>query len=236
MGLHLMVCLCRSWSYVLHLNSTVYETSLRISILFSSAVNLASTLSYLLPTYYTSQPPTHLRDSTILITLLSQLDSSCSSQRGYYEYRQDFLASGCIAHDSPTISWLASLAGALRSCNYYKVETLTRPKLYMPLLGSRPQKLDRGIVDLDALTVRVIISSLHNRLRDRSWLILRVAYREVTCLPKVTNTSEWLRRTLVLNSSNTTVEAWLKQQSEKGNVKTEERVEGKWIILKSSPS
>jgi hypothetical protein len=213
-------------------NSTVYETSLRISILFSSAVNIASTLSYLLPTYYTSQPSTHSRDSTILITLLSQLESSYPSQRDYYNYRQAFLASGCITHDSPTVSWLASLSGAIRSCNYYKVESLTRPKVHIPLLGSWPRKSSGGAVDLDTQTVRVIISSLHNRLRDRSWSILRVGYREMTCLPKVTDTSEWLQRSLILDSSNTTVEAWFEQQSEKGNVKAKGEAEGKWVIIK----
>jgi len=214
--------------------SEVYETSLRISILFSSAVDIAATLSYLLPTYYTSQPSTRSPGSTILITLLSQLDFSYPSQRDYYSRRQAFLASGCVAHDSPTVSWLASLSGAIRSCNYYKVEILTRPKVYMPLLESRPRGSSGGAVDLDASTVRAIISSLHNRLRDRSWPILRVAYREMTCLPKVTDTSEWLKRSLILNS-NTTVEAWFKQQSEKGNVKAEEEAEGKWIIIKPVP-
>lgn len=231
-----MVCRRQFQYYALHLNPTVYERSLRISILFSSAVNIASTLSYLLPTYYTSPPPTHLLDSTILITLLSQLDSPCPSQRDYYRYRHDFLTTGCIAHDAPTISWLASLAMALRSCNYYKVEALTRPKVYVPLLGSRSQKLSAEVADLDISTVRMIISLLRNRSRDRSWSILRVAYREMTCLPKVTDTSEWLRRSLTLDSSNAAVGAWFKQQSEKGNVKAKDEAEGKWIIIKPVPS
>lgn len=224
------------YSYTPRLNPTVYETSLRISILFSSAINITSTLSYLLPTYYTSQSSTHSRDSTILITLLSRLDSSYPSQRDYYEDRQRFLSSGCIAHDSPTVSWLASLAGAIRSYNYYKVETLTRPKVYMPLLDSRPRKSSEEATDLDSSSVRAIISSLHDRLRDRSWPILRVAYREMTCLPKVTDTSEWLERSLILDSSKTTAEAWLKQQSKKGNVKAKEEVDGRWIIIKPASS
>lgn len=231
-----MVCRCHFWFYALHLNRIVYETSLRISILFSSTINVASTLSYLLPTYYTSQPQTHSRDSTILIALLSQLDLPCPSQRDYYRYRQNLLASGCIPRDAPTISWLASLAGALRSCNYYKVEALTRPKVYTPLLGSRPHKLNGGAVDLDTSAVRAIISSLHNHLRDRSWKILRVSYREMTCLPDVTDTPEWLRRSLVLSSSCITVETWFKQQLKEGNVKAKEEVEGKWIIIKPTLS
>ena len=90
-------------------------------------------------------------------------------------------------------------------------------------------------MDLDTSTVRVIISSLHDRLRDRSWPILRVAYREMTCLPKATGTSEWLKRSLILDSSNTTVETWFKKQSEKGNVKAGGEAEGKWIIIKPAP-
>ena len=230
-----MVCPCQFWSYALCLNPTVYETSLRISVLFSSAVNVASTLSYLLPTYYTARSLTHSRDSTVLITLLSQLDSSYPSQRGYYGHRQEFLASGCIAHDSPTISWLASLARAIRLGNYYKVEALTRPTVYAPLLDPRSQKSSGGAAYLDTSSVRTIISSLHDRLRDRSWPILRVAYREMTCLPKVTDTSEWLKRSLILDSK-TTVEAWFKQRSEKGDVKAKEEAEGKWIIIKPVPS
>jgi hypothetical protein len=216
------------------LNLTVYETSLRMSILFSSAVNTASTLSYLLPTYYTPQPSSHSRDTTVLITLLSQLDPSHPSQRGYYGRREEFLASGLVARDSLTVSWLTSLAGAIRSCNYYKVETLTRPKVYMPLLGTRPPKPCEGVPDLDLSTVRVVISSLHDRLRDRSWPILQVAYREMTCLPEVTDTSEWLKRCLALDSSGTTVETWFQQQSEKGNVKAKE-AKGKWIIIGPTP-
>ena len=217
------------------LNTTVYETSLRMSILFSSAVNIASTLSYLLPTYYTPRPSNHSRDTTVLITLLSQLDLSHPSQRGYYGRREEFLASGLIARDSLTASWLTSLAGAVRSCNYYKVEALTRPKVYMPLLGSRPSKPCEGAFDLDLSTVRVVISSLHDRLRDRAWPILRVAYREMTCSPEVTDTSEWLKRCLVLDSSSTTVEAWFQKQSEKGNVKAKEESKGKWVIIGPTP-
>lgn len=104
----------------------------------------------------------------------------------------------------------------------------------MLLLGSQAQKSSGGAVDLDTSTVRMIISSLHDRLRDRSWPILRVAYREMTCLPKVTDTSEWLRRSLILYPSNTAVETWFKQQSEMGNVKAKEEVEGKWTIIKPS--
>ena len=208
--------------------------SLRISVLFSSAINIASTLSYLLPTYYTSQPSTYSKDSTVLIILLSRLDSSYPSQRDYYGHRQAFIASGCIAHDSPIIFWLASLAGAIRLCNYYKVEALTRPKIYTPLLDSRPQKSREGAIDLDSSSVRTIISSLHDRLRDRSWPILRVAYREM--IPKVTDTSEWLKRSLILDPSKTTVETWFKQQSKEGNVKAREETEGKWIIIKPPSS
>lgn len=166
---------------------------------------------------------------------MSRLDSSYPSQRDYYEDRQGFLSSRCIARDSPIVSWLASLAGAIRSSNYYKVEALTRSKVYMSLLDSRPQKPSEGAVNLDSSSVRVIISSLHDRLRDRSWPILRVAYREMTCLPKATDTSEWLKRSLILNSK-TSVETWFKQQSEKGNVKAKEEVDGKWIIIKPAPS
>lgn len=198
-------------------------------------MNIASTLSYLLPTYYNSQSLTHSRGSTILITLLSRLDSSYPSQRDYYEDRQGFLSSGCIGHDSPIVSWLASFARAIRSSNYYKVGALTRQKVYMSLLDSRPQKSSEVAVDLDSSSVRAMISSLHDRLRDRSWPILRVAYREMTCLPKVTDTSEWLKRSLILDSKST-VEAWFKQQLEKGNVKAKEEVEGKWIIIKPAPS
>ncbi|KAF9651345.1 hypothetical protein BDM02DRAFT_858045 [Thelephora ganbajun] len=216
--------------------SDVYETSLRISILFSSSVNIASTLSYLLPTYYTSRSLTHSRDSTILITLLLQLDSSYPSQREYYEHCQEFLASGCIARDSPTIPWLASLARAIRSCNYYRVEALTRPKVYTQLLESLPQRSSKGAVDLDSSSVHSIISSLHDRLRDRSWPILRVAYREMTFLPKITDTSEWLRRSLIFDSSEISVDTWFRQQSEKGNVKAKEEIEGKWMIIKPTPN
>lgn len=102
----------------------------------------------------------------------------------------------------------------------------------MPLLGSRPHESSGVAVDLDTSSVRVIISSLHGRLRDRSWKVLRVAYREMTCLPKVTDTSEWLRRSLTLASTNTTVETWFKQQLEKGNVKAKDEIGGKWIVVK----
>lgn len=217
------------------LTPIVYETSLRISIIFSSPVNIASTLSYLLPTYYSSHPSSHSRDATILITLLSQLDSSYPSQRDYYSHRREFLASGRIPRNSQTLSWLASLAGAVRSRNYYKVEALTRPKVYVSLLVPYPRRSNGEAVDLDALAVRTIISSLQNRLRDHSWSILRVAYREITCIPKVTDTSEWLKRSLILDTSNTTMETWLRHQSEKGNVKAKEEVEGKWILIKPVP-
>jgi len=106
----------------------------------------------------------------------------------------------------------------------------------MQLLVSRPQKPSEGAVDLDSSSVSAIISSLHDRLRDRSWPILRVAYREMTCLPKVTDTSEWLKRSLILDSSKTPVETWFKQQSEEGSVKAKEEGEGKWIILKPAPN
>lgn len=108
--------------------------------------------------------------------------------------------------------------------------------VYMSLLGPRPQKSGGASFDLDRSTVQVIISSLHNHLRDRSWPVLRVAYREMTCLPEVTDTSEWLKRSLILDSSDTTIETWLEQQSEKGNVRAKEEGKGKWMMIKPAPS
>jgi len=57
----------------------------------------------------------------------------------------------------------------------------------------------------------------------------------MTCVAELTDTADWLRRSLLLSSSGSSQEiadGWLKAKSEEGDVKPKEGLEGKWVIFR----
>lgn len=129
--------------------------------------------------------------------------------------------------DSAQYIWVSALASALSSCNYTRAEQLTRDSYYLPLLETLKE-------DLATVAVRTLIDSTRSKIRERSWLVIRTAYREITCASNSADSSDWLERSLLLSTSTRryTVEDWMKGQAEAGHVKLKEGTQGKWIISK----
>lgn len=209
----------------------VYELSLRISAIFESPVQTTATLSYLLPNFYLEAGPStrNLRSSSVVIALLHQLLSN-PSHISFRHQLHTFPAS-LLPSDSSLYLWISSLALAIRSCNYAKVELLSRRSSFLPLLDDCSHSFDQEGVNLSAAAVCVLVDSLGDKLRPRSWLVIRTAYREFNCTSDST-TANWLSRSLILKQSHDSAEGWLRSKSKDGDVKPKEDAEGKWTICK----
>lgn len=129
--------------------------------------------------------------------------------------------------------------------NYSKFEELTRPASFAHLLQipkesntscSHPSRYANVTLAENAL--HTLIDSLRNKAREKTWQVVRSAYREITCHPNVGTTRDWLTRSLALPSvaqsaASLDVYDWLEKKSTEGQVRKKEGVEeGRWIICK----
>jgi hypothetical protein len=91
-------------------------------------------------------------------------------------------------------------------------------------------------VDTSIAAMLTLVDALRTKTRLQSWLIIRTAYREITC-SELTDTENWLTRSLFLQSSShgsshEHYEDWLKARLKEGHVKAKEEIQGKWILCK----
>lgn len=145
------------------LTSTVYETSLHLSILFRSPIQTSSTLSYLLPGLYLSlastststQPSTsrvpHDGSFTTLLSLLHDLLITYPSQKSFYE-RLASLPPSCFSKQSEPYRWIHDLARCLRTRNYARLEKVTQRHAFAHFAAQAGERL--VLVILPALSAR----------------------------------------------------------------------------------
>jgi len=216
----------------------VFEESLRLTTIFQSPVQVTSTLAYLLPNFYlptTTPLATADRFLSILIALLHRISSFHPSQ-GAFRDQLRFFPSSVFPRDSAHYIWISSLAIALRSCNYARVELLTCSTQLLTLLGDTSSTKDCQIVNTSNAAILTLVDALRSKTRLQSWLIIRTAYREMTCSDS-TDTADWLRRSLLLQpsitgSSHESLDDWLKARSKEGHIKAKEGMQGKWVVCK----
>jgi hypothetical protein len=230
----------------------VYETSLFLAILFDSPRQTTSILSHLIPDLY-SALSTPLRDLTTLISLIHHLVAAYPSQIPFRQHLHS-LPSSMLPPDSS--AWIRSLASSLRLLNYSKFEELTRPPSLSPLLRAaheqNPSALSAAAststsenhdshsanVNLANRALQTLVASLRSKAREKTWHVIRSAYRELGCDPESEATRNWLARSLALSSTIPTgkyisVDEWLENKRRDGQVRKKDGgSEGKWIICK----
>lgn len=226
---------------------SVYETSLFLAILFDSPRQTTTILSHLIPDIYStlSTPPSCL---VVIISLIHHLVAAYPSQVTFRQHLHT-LPSSLLPLDSESRVWITSLASNLRSLNYSKFEKLTRPSSFSPLFDVTHKQDHRtstlhsidclhSSADLANRALHVLIDSLRTKAREKSWHVIRSAYRELACHPGSGDTQDWLERSLALSSiipaacESTALHEWLEKKSREGQVKQKDGAEGRWIICK----
>jgi hypothetical protein len=207
-----------------------YETSFYLSLIFSSPRHTSSIISQLTPSLYQLLPipPAHPLPATILL-LLYHLLSIYPSQTVFHD-RLHELPVTHLPHDSATRKWLLSLAKALRTLNYVQFDTLSRAQSCTPFISSS-QGPPPTHPDLPAIAMQTVLAALRAKARERTWIILRSAYRELWC-HEGSETRMWLHRCLSLDGEEYDAESWLKGREEEGHIKSKEGADGRWIVCR----
>lgn len=189
---------------------------------------------------------------TILISLLHHLVAGYPSQ-GPFRLHLDSLPSSLLPPLSESYLWIASLASSLRTLNYFKIEQLTRPHSFSHLLVSQieepPTTESTAIlvsssisfqpsINLATKAIHTLVDSLRAKAREKTWEVIRSAYRELSCHPESENTRRWLEHSLALTPvvpgpHVIGLDQWLVKKSQEGQVRQKEgAIEGRWIVCK----
>ena len=179
-----------------------YETSLFLSIIFQSRVQVTSILSHLLPDLYLSvqHSPNGSVAFTVLLASLHSLDVYYPSQRAFFELPKSLPAAFTLRRDHEI--WLRDLSSSLRRGGYAQFGRLTQPPSLTPLAvwpaSKTPDQTSpiRQGPDLRLLSLQTLVNSLRDHLRLSTWRVLRNAYREFA-LP-LSDTATWLSDVLLL--------------------------------------
>ncbi|KIK92493.1 hypothetical protein PAXRUDRAFT_13199 [Paxillus rubicundulus Ve08.2h10] len=219
----------------------VYETSLYLSVIFDSPVRTTSILSHLVPDIYpkaTSPQPSSL--TTMFVLLLHHLVTSYPSQRTYFEQIRQITPKH-PERPSAGYSWISALAQSLRAQNFVRFEQLSHPDAFdhlLPPLRSRSSSKCIGTFpNLPREAVYALISRLRSKTRDRAWIVVRNAYRELSSSDE---TRSWLGRRLFFDSfgSETTVvrfDEWIQERCREGHLRPREGVKDRWLVCKARP-
>ncbi|KAI0081638.1 hypothetical protein K474DRAFT_1694975 [Panus rudis PR-1116 ss-1] len=233
----------------------VYETSLYLSILFESPAQATSVISHLLPGVYLSfaeLPASALTAS--LLSLLHFLLASYPSQSRFFEHLAT-LPPRFIPKESEQCRWIESLAKALRTRNYARLDGLTDADALKKLVPSTLQEPTPKPPEARQLNVafNLPLSALHTQVnalrakaRESAWMVIRSAYRELHIDPAAESPSSthcWLYRSLALRpvkydpkdgSSDeiAQLDTWFQEKSKAGEVRPKEGVAGRWIVCK----
>ncbi|KAG1748549.1 hypothetical protein EDB19DRAFT_1682308 [Suillus lakei] len=212
----------------------VYETSLCLSLLFDSPIQTSSILSHLLPELYTSasiQPPI----SSVLISLLHHLIAGYPSQKAYFE-RLSCLSPNVLDRTSEAHAWISNLATSLRTLNHIRFEALSRHDVYRHLLpvSKASDETHHALDRLSQDAVHALVERLRSKARDKVWVVLRSAYRELSASEE---TQTWIAKCLLLSTeqastSGLSLEEWIDGRCRDGHLRPKEGAVGKWIVCK----
>lgn len=231
----------------------VYETSMYLSILFASPAQTTSVISHLVPEIYKAHPDLPGGCTTASVTsLLHFLVAAYPSQMRFSEH----LGTIPKAHLPPeTGKWLGDLTRALRQHNFARIDRLSARSavshcLPTPtaLTAPRGAPFAGAPADLASEALYTLLDSLRAKARDTTWLILRSAYRELSCpIPKDASpsfTRDWLVRSLALRGvasknekagDEVLLDAWIAERASKGELRAKEGMDGRWIVAKIAP-
>ena len=225
----------------------VYETSLHLSIIFSSSKQTESVLSHLLPQRPVQGATRDLEEQisetatrpseassltlshwTITLTLLYTLVVNYPSQRRFYEMHQELSAT--CGMPSPLDQWLKSVARTLHRGHPFQLAQIVRVSYvegHLPLPSDDAQTA--SFPHLPSVALECLLDNIQGLSRQSSWRILMSAYREFG-LP-VGDTRTWLSSQLILEkSSSTDLDEWLREREEKGEISRKEGTIDRWVV------
>lgn len=225
----------------------VYETSMYLSVIFSTPVQTTSIISHLVPSMYKAQPNvTKSCQLTSITSLLHLLATGYPSQSRYSEH----LNSIPIDYLSPSVrSWLRELTRALRLHNFACIERSTNRYAMLNCLNlgttETPRDDSNAPRDIAIEALATLLDMLRSKASATAWSILRSAYYELSCpIPSEGTGSlarDWLLRSLLLRTvafkddavDNTAIlDTWIRERLTLGELKPKEGVEGRWIVCK----
>ncbi|KAL0565097.1 hypothetical protein V5O48_016936 [Marasmius crinis-equi] len=204
---------------------------------FQNTKQTTSIIPHLLPDLYEKIPKPHDNLlSTILISLVHELLVAYPSIGNFQQTLDNVMRGSYLQRPSAAYTWITALSSSLKMNNYCKFEALTRRNVFLPLLQD-DRSTSNG--DLVQKAIFSLIDQLRSRCRDRTWTILRSAYRELACHEE-SGTRGWLVRSLALQGSSSEDEAsesalvdeWLEQKSTLGHVQRKEGVHQRWLVAK----
>lgn len=237
-------------------HTTVYETSLFLSIIFENYRQPPSIIPHLIPSLYQSsncsdQP---LRQATIVLSLLHHLATTYPSQSTYRTHFKS-IPETYLPRTSKAYNWIASLTRSLRTRNYTQFDRLSRLSSSSDLPILLGLQNTHGILSIESLTNRpreavsaelayatilTTLDTLRTKARESFWVVVRSAYRELGCTASAGDTREWLSRSLcleaMLSAGDRTMspEEWLDGQVRVGGTRRKEGVEGRWVVCKAA--
>ncbi|TFK27649.1 hypothetical protein FA15DRAFT_754043 [Coprinopsis marcescibilis] len=226
----------------------VYETSFFLGIIFDSPKQIAVVMAHLVPgVYQSSSCPKPLCHQTTVISLLYHLVASYPSQSTYHRHLTSIPGS-VLPRQSKASTWIRAVASTMRTTNYARLFQLTKKASLPFLFEDKPETLgletptisekQANATKLCKLALLVVLDNLRSKARDKSWDIMRSAYRELSCDPNAEDTKKWLNRSLCLrpllntDDRSWTAESWLEHQANHGHTRRKERIEGRWIVCK----
>lgn len=191
-----------------------------------------------------------------LLSSLHFLVTGYPSQSRYLEHLHS-LPPPFLPESSPSRSWLQELARAVRMRNYSRLENLTSREICGGILkvagalkaapDAHPSHKYSYPIDLVLEAMCTLMESLRTKARDTNWLVLRVAYRELS-LPKPSDsdpapTRLWLYKSLALGSVSRAahsgkidqialLDTWIESRRAQGDIRAKEGVEGRWTVIK----
>jgi hypothetical protein len=230
---------------VLTRSTSVYETSLYLSIVFESPRQPPSIIPHLIPSVCQTAPCSQpLRLATLIVSLLYHLEMTYPSQSTFRKHL-DSIPHTLLPRDSTTYQWISALARSLRMKNYPRFDRLSQISNIVSTLGEPVG----GLLTIASLTTALrtdasrelahaaILTTLHTlrmKARDSFWAVLRSAYNELACTPNAGDSKQWLTRSLCLESplsEDLTMdpEMWLDEQARAGQVLAKEGVKGRYL-------
>ncbi|KAF9262908.1 hypothetical protein L218DRAFT_866351 [Marasmius fiardii PR-910] len=219
----------------------VYETSLYLSVIFRNIKQSSSIIPHLLPELYEKTRKPHPNITlTILISLLHELLIAYPSNGNYQQTLKTALRLGYFRRSSDAYLWINSLSSSLRTHNYSKFEELTRYETFSPFMKNTEDPSDKSSSSwLKEKAMVSMVDQLRAKCRDKTWSILRSAYRELACHEE-SGTRGWLIRSLALQSAATSegkrseavLDDWLEEKSSLGHVQRKEGVQHRWLLAR----
>ena len=157
---------------------------------------------------------------------------SFASQKAYYHHLSS-LPESCLPRNSEGFTWISSLRRAVQEHNFLECDKLTQRPSVVSLCENLGLGTESGVTsDLHRRSLLSVVNALRSKLRESSWTMLRLSYRELR-LGEGSDTATWLSSILFLRGTGShedgvAVLEWLRKKVTEGHVV--EADGSRWVI------